>query len=54
MVLTDLDQERVDKGVGSIHAEIEKLRSKGRLSPEQATRLTALVTGSTDIGTCRR
>jgi 3-hydroxyacyl-CoA dehydrogenase/enoyl-CoA hydratase/carnithine racemase len=51
VVLTDLDQERVDKGVGSIHREIEKLRSRGRLSPEQATRLTALVTGSTDIGT---
>ena len=50
VVLTDLDQERVDKGVGSIHREIEKLRSRGRLSPEQATRLTALVTGSTDIG----
>jgi 3-hydroxyacyl-CoA dehydrogenase/enoyl-CoA hydratase/carnithine racemase len=51
VVLTDLDQERVDKGVGSIHAEIEKLRAKGRLSPEQATKLTALVTGSTDINT---
>jgi 3-hydroxyacyl-CoA dehydrogenase len=51
VVLTDLDQERVDKGVGSIHREIEKLRSRGRLSPEQATRLTALVSGSTDIGT---
>ena len=49
VVLTDLDQERVDKGVGSIHAEIGKLRAKGRLSTEQATRLTALVTGSTDV-----
>jgi 3-hydroxyacyl-CoA dehydrogenase/enoyl-CoA hydratase/carnithine racemase len=49
VVLTDLDQERVDKGVGSIHAEIGKLRAKGRLSTEQATRLTALVSGSTDV-----
>jgi 3-hydroxyacyl-CoA dehydrogenase/enoyl-CoA hydratase/carnithine racemase len=49
VVLTDLDQQRVDKGVGFVHTEIEKLRAKGRLSPEQATRLTALVTGSTDL-----
>jgi 3-hydroxyacyl-CoA dehydrogenase/enoyl-CoA hydratase/carnithine racemase len=50
VVLTDLDQERVDKGVASIHSEIERLRAKRRLSDEQAARLTALVTGNTEIG----
>lgn len=46
VVLTDLDQDRVDRGVGYVHAEIEKLRARGRLSPDAANRLTALVTGS--------
>jgi 3-hydroxyacyl-CoA dehydrogenase/enoyl-CoA hydratase/carnithine racemase len=50
VLLTDLDQERVSKGVQHVHAEIERLRAKGRLSPERATRLAALVTGSTDVG----
>jgi 3-hydroxyacyl-CoA dehydrogenase/enoyl-CoA hydratase/carnithine racemase len=49
VVLTDLDQERVDKGVGYVHTEIEKLRAKGRVSSDQATRLTTLVTGSMDL-----
>jgi 3-hydroxyacyl-CoA dehydrogenase/enoyl-CoA hydratase/carnithine racemase len=48
VVLTDLDQPRVDKGVGHVHAEIAKLAGKGRISADQARRLTALVTGSTD------
>lgn len=49
VALTDLDQERVDKGVAAIHAEIEQLRAKRRLSDDQAKKLTALVTGSTDV-----
>jgi 3-hydroxyacyl-CoA dehydrogenase/enoyl-CoA hydratase/carnithine racemase len=48
VVLTDLDQERVDKGVGSVHAEIDKLLGKGRISPDKANRYRALVSGSTD------
>jgi len=48
VVLTDVDQERVDKGVGSVHAEIDKLLAKKRLSPDAANRLKALVTGSLD------
>ncbi len=31
VVLTDLDQTRVDKGVGYVHAEIDKMVAKGRL-----------------------
>ncbi len=46
VVLTDLDQERVDKGVGYVHAEIDKLQTKGRLSADRANRLRALVSGS--------
>ncbi|MGZ4620233.1 MAG: 3-hydroxyacyl-CoA dehydrogenase NAD-binding domain-containing protein, partial [Frankiaceae bacterium] len=46
VVLTDLDQERLDKGVGYVHDEIDKLLTKKRVSPEKANRLKALVTGS--------
>ncbi|MFD4295495.1 3-hydroxyacyl-CoA dehydrogenase NAD-binding domain-containing protein [Rhodococcus sp. NPDC058505] len=48
VILTDIDQERIDKGVGYVHAEIDKLAGKGRLSPDAANRLKALVTGSLD------
>ena len=48
VVLTDLDQARVDKGVGYVHAEIDKLLGKGRVSPDKANRLKALVTGTVD------
>jgi 3-hydroxyacyl-CoA dehydrogenase/enoyl-CoA hydratase/carnithine racemase len=47
IVLTDLDQERVDKGVGWVHGEIDKLLGKGRISGDTANRHKALVTGST-------
>jgi len=47
VVLTDLDQARVDKGVGYVHAEIDKLLAKGRVTPDRASRLKHLVTGST-------
>ncbi|MEU3165632.1 3-hydroxyacyl-CoA dehydrogenase NAD-binding domain-containing protein [Streptosporangium sp. NPDC006930] len=46
VVLTDLDQNRLDKGVGYVHAEVDKLLGKGRVSADQANRLKALVTGS--------
>ncbi|RVW03989.1 3-hydroxyacyl-CoA dehydrogenase NAD-binding domain-containing protein [Rhodococcus xishaensis] len=48
VILTDIDQERIDKGVGYVHDEIDKLLAKGRLSPDGANRLKALVTGSLD------
>ncbi len=47
IVMTDLDQSRVDKGVGYVHAEVDKLLGKGRISPDRANRLKALVSGST-------
>ncbi len=48
VILTDIDQERIDKGVGYVHTEIDKLQGKGRLSPDAANRLKALVSGSLD------
>jgi 3-hydroxyacyl-CoA dehydrogenase/enoyl-CoA hydratase/carnithine racemase len=48
VVITDLDQERVDKGVEYIHAEIHKLLDKGRISSDESNRLKALVTGTTN------
>lgn len=48
VVMTDLDQERVDKGVGYVHVEVDKLLAKQRISPDKANRLKALVIGSTD------
>lgn len=46
VVLTDIDQQRVDKGVGWVHAEVDKMLAKKRLSPDKANRVKALVTGS--------
>jgi 3-hydroxyacyl-CoA dehydrogenase/enoyl-CoA hydratase/carnithine racemase len=48
VVITDLDQERVDKGVEYIHNEIHKLLDKGRISNDESNRLKALVTGTTN------
>jgi len=46
VVLTDLDEARLAKGVGYVHAEVDKLLAKGRVSADTANRLKALVTGS--------
>jgi enoyl-CoA hydratase/carnithine racemase len=47
VVVTDLDQARVDAGVGHVHAELDKLHAKGRIGSDRLARLKALVTGST-------
>jgi len=46
VVITDLDQSRVDKGLAYISGEIDKLHSKGRMSQDAVNRAKALVTGS--------
>jgi enoyl-CoA hydratase/carnithine racemase len=46
VVMTDLDQARVDSGVAYVHAEIDKQLARGRLSADAANRQKALVTGS--------
>ncbi len=48
VIITDLDQERVDRGLGYVTAEIDKLAGKGRISPDETNRLKALITGTTD------
>ncbi len=47
VVMTDLDEERVAKGVGYVHAEVGALLGKGRIGSDKATFLKGLVTGST-------
>ena len=46
VVLTDLDQARLDTGLGHVRAEITRLAGRGRISADTAARLTALVSGS--------
>jgi 3-hydroxyacyl-CoA dehydrogenase/enoyl-CoA hydratase/carnithine racemase len=46
VVMTDLDQARVDSGVGYVHAEIDKQLSRGRLSRDAANRQKALISGA--------
>jgi len=46
VVMTDLDQARVESGVAYVHAEIDKQLVRGRLSPDAANRQKALISGS--------
>ncbi|CAN2207138.1 multifunctional fatty acid oxidation complex subunit alpha [Candidatus Nanopelagicaceae bacterium] len=48
IVMTDIDQERADKGVAWVRAELAKLVEKKRMSAESAQRLSALISGSAD------
>ncbi len=49
VVMTDLDQERLDRGVARVHGEIDTLQAKGKLTADRANRLRALVTGSVSL-----
>ncbi|WP_156762251.1 3-hydroxyacyl-CoA dehydrogenase NAD-binding domain-containing protein [Microbacterium karelineae] len=48
VLITDVSQERVDKGLGYIRDEIAKLEEKGRLDADTAGRLRGLVSGTVD------
>ena len=48
VVMTDIDQERADKGVAWVKGEIAKLVEKKRMHPEAAARLVGLISGSAD------
>ncbi len=48
IVMSDIDQERADKGVAWVHNELAKAVEKKRMSPESAARLAPLITGSAD------
>jgi 3-hydroxyacyl-CoA dehydrogenase/enoyl-CoA hydratase/carnithine racemase len=49
VVISDLDRERVDKGLENVAAEILRLLEKRRISPDEANRLRALISGTTDL-----
>ncbi|GAA0941028.1 3-hydroxyacyl-CoA dehydrogenase NAD-binding domain-containing protein [Actinocorallia libanotica] len=46
VVMTDLDQARLDRGVAYARGEVDKLLAKGRVNADKANRLKALITGS--------
>ena len=48
VVITDLDQARVDTAVAGIRSEITTLVGKGRISDDEGKRLTALISGTVD------
>lgn len=48
VLITDIDQQRVDKGIDYIYGEIDKMLEKGRLTRDDANQVRALVTGTTD------
>lgn len=48
VLITDIDQARVDKGLAYIRGEIDKMLEKGRLSSDDANQLRGLVQGTTD------
>ncbi len=49
VVITDLDQARVDAGLERMRGEVAKLLDRGRLNQDEANRLTASLTGTTDM-----
>jgi 3-hydroxyacyl-CoA dehydrogenase len=49
VVISDLDRERVDKGLENVAAEILRLLEKRRIIPDEANRLRALISGTTDL-----
>ncbi|GAB3623001.1 3-hydroxyacyl-CoA dehydrogenase NAD-binding domain-containing protein [Mariniluteicoccus endophyticus] len=48
VVMSDLDQERADRGKSYVDGEIDKLLAKKRISPDKANGLKALVSVTTD------
>ena len=48
VVMVDLDQDRADKGVAYVHAELDKKLAKGKASVGSTNRLKALVTAEVD------
>ena len=48
VLLTDVDQARLDAGVTAVHANVTALVSNHRMTPAEAARLTTLISGSLD------
>jgi 3-hydroxyacyl-CoA dehydrogenase/enoyl-CoA hydratase/carnithine racemase len=49
VLLTDVDQERLDRGLAYLRAEIDTLVAKRRLSKDKANRLRGLFRGTLDL-----
>lgn len=49
VVMRDLDQERVDKGLAAVRSSVERLTSTGRMSESAASRLIGSIHGTTDL-----
>ena len=49
VVISDLDQGRVDRAVAGLHREIDTLAGKRRITGDEANRLHGLVGGTTDL-----
>ncbi|BDU10932.1 3-hydroxyacyl-CoA dehydrogenase [Aurantimicrobium sp. INA4] len=47
VVLTDINQTKLDEALSYIHAEIQSMHDKGRISSDENKRLQALVSGTT-------
>lgn len=48
VVMTDMDDERVQRGLGFVQKQVAKQVERGRLTAEQGEALAGLITGSTD------
>ena len=49
VVITDVSQERVDKGLAYVRSELDKLVAKGRLSTDDRNRYSANLSGTLDL-----
>ncbi|HEV7622619.1 MAG TPA: 3-hydroxyacyl-CoA dehydrogenase NAD-binding domain-containing protein, partial [Amnibacterium sp.] len=49
VLIIDLDQARVDAGIQRIRDDIAGLQAKGRVAGDEANRLAASITGTTDV-----
>jgi 3-hydroxybutyryl-CoA dehydrogenase len=54
VVMIDISQEFVDRGMGTISSSLEKLVSKGRMSEEESASALSLISSSTDRGAASR
>lgn len=48
VVITDVSQDRIDKGLEYVRAELEKMVQRGRLSTDDRNRYSAAISGSLD------
>ena len=49
VVMTDLDQARVDKGLAFVAQDVSAQVDKKRMTPDKAARITSLVSGTTSL-----